>query len=87
MSETHHSGNDSEEPYHQYGETAQLNTEFNFSLTDLEMKAKLNAIGAAASEGAKRLESFMQTVLYALTIFFFAVVALGVMSVYKSLIE
>lgn len=87
MSQTHHSGNESEEPYHQHGETAQLNTEFNFSLTDLEMNTKLNAVGAAASEGAKRLGNFMQTVLYALAIFSVTVVALGVMSVRKAQIE
>lgn len=87
MSQAHHSGNESEETYHQHGETARLNAEFNFSLTDHELKAKLNAVGAAVGEGAKRLGSFTQTVVYMLAIFSVTVVALAVMSVRKARVE
>jgi len=83
MSQVHNSGNESEGTYHQHSETSRIDAEFCFSLTDLELKAKLNTVGTAVNEGAKILRDFTKKVLYMTVIFSFTVVALTVMSVRK----
>lgn len=83
MSQAHHSGNESEETYHQHSETARLDTEFDISLTDLELKAKQNAVGTAASEGAKKLASFTKWVVCMLAMLSVTAIALAVVSVHK----
>lgn len=83
MSQVHHSENESEEKHHQYNNNSQIDAEFNFSLADLEVKAKLKTVSVAIGQGAKIIESFTQKVIHMLIIFSATVVALAVASVCK----
>lgn len=87
MSQSKHGAYESEETVHQHGENAQFEAKLGLSWRDLEMDAKLNTVGTAVSEGAKKFEAFMKTVLKLATVIAGTVVAILIALVAKSIIE
>jgi len=87
MSQVKHSGYESNQKTHQHSEEAKIETEFGLSWKDFEMDAKLSAVGTAVSEGAAKLEAFMEKILELTKVVAVMIVACVFMQVVGALIK
>lgn len=87
MSQTEQTAYDSGETAHQHSKDAQLEAKFGLSWREFEMDAKLSAVGTAVSEGAEKLEAFMQKVLELTKAVAAAAVSLFVIAVIRLIVK